>query len=70
MICCMAKASHKNRKSTKRLNPAKFNIVEATAEDVNRYLAARSRFDGCKPFWRKMGFTPDADSLVCYHKLL
>lgn len=43
MICCMAKASQKNRKSTKRLNPSKFNIVEATAQDVNRYIAARSR---------------------------
>lgn len=39
----MAKALQKNRKSAKRLNPAKFNIIEATAKDVNRYIAARSR---------------------------
>ena len=43
MICCMAKSSQKNRKSNKRLNPAKFNIVEATPQDVNRYITARSR---------------------------
>ena len=39
----MAKANPKNRKSQKLLNPSKFNIVEATPKDVNRYLAARSR---------------------------
>jgi hypothetical protein len=43
MICFMAKSSQKNRKSIKRLSPAKFNIVEAVTQDVNRYLTARSR---------------------------
>ena len=33
-------------------------------------ITLKSPFEGSKPFWRKMGFTPDAGSSIAYHKFL
>ena len=48
-----------------------YNMLEAHLKNLGvTKITLKAPFNGCKPFWPKMGFTPETDNSIVYEKFL